>query len=137
MVTSSSKGASQFAQPTPKSAPKLLQATSKAQVTKIGGTAHRAELLRQNPGGEASSSISRPVIDLTQETFPVIGNISTLDLVDGLLHQECPFELETRVLLQRLSCISRSRPASGLKVIHLITEDFENLQKLCIPGQGR
>ena len=97
--------------------------------------------MRQNPGGEASSSTSRPVVDLTQETFPVIGNISTSDLVDGLRYCHpppgVPFELETRVLLQRLSCIGRSRPTSGLKVIHLITEDFENLQKLCIPGQGR
>ena len=51
-----------FLQPTPKSVPKLLQATSKAQVTKIGSAAHRSEVLRRNPGGEASSSTSWPVI---------------------------------------------------------------------------
>ena len=92
-----------FLQTTPKSVPKLLPASSKAQVTKIGGTAHRAELLRRKPGGEASLSTSRPVIDLTV-------------CVIVILHHACPFELETRVLLQRLSCIGRSRRTSGLKV---------------------
>ena len=80
--------------PRPKSHPKLLQATPNSQVTnpfdQIGGPAHRAELLRRNPGGEASSSTSRPVIDLTQEAFQVIGNISTSDLVDGLRYCHPP-----------------------------------------------
>ena len=80
--------------PRPKSHPKLLQATPNSQVTnpfdQIGGPAHRAELLRRNPRGEASSSTSRPVIDLTQEAFQVIGNISTSDLVDGLRYCHPP-----------------------------------------------
>ena len=130
-----------FLQPTPKSVPKLLQATSKAQVTKIGSAAHRSEVLRPNPGGEACSSTSRPVIDLTQE-FPVIGNVSTSDLVDGLRFCHPPPGVRLRVVNPgssaeaQLHRLGRSRPTSGL-VIRLITEGFENLQRRCILGQVR
>ena len=114
--------------PRPKSHPKLLQATPKSQVTnpfdQIGGPAHRAELLRRNPGGEASSSTSRPVIDLTQETFQVIGNISTSDLVDGLRYCHPPPGVPLRT----------GNPG-GLKV-HNLTGNFGNLRKRFIPGQG-